>query len=229
VAAVGFQKWRTLLFAHWEVPPSELTPLLPDGLVPDLFEGRAYVGLVPFTLRGVVMRFHEVNVRTYVRRRDGLIDGPPAVWFFSLDAASSLAVAGARTLLGLPYQRARITLQRDGDRVAYAAERLWPGPTPARLACSWRVGAELGAARAGTMEHFFAERYLLYTRHPTGRLLHMRVDHPPYPLRAAAFEALDEETLIDAAGLGRRGDPVSVLYSEGVDVRLLAPRQVAFS
>ena len=39
------------------------------------------------------------------------------VWFFSLDAASRLAVAGARLGFGLPYLDARIRCERVGEAV----------------------------------------------------------------------------------------------------------------
>jgi len=45
----GFQRWRNLLFLHWEVPADAVAKLLPRGLSVDTFEGRAYVGVVPFT------------------------------------------------------------------------------------------------------------------------------------------------------------------------------------
>src|SRR4051812_28039989 len=74
--AVMRQRWRELLFLHWEVDPGVIRPLVPRGLDLDLFEGRAYVGLVPFTMMGVrpvglpsvrwLSNFHETNVRTYV-------------------------------------------------------------------------------------------------------------------------------------------------------------------
>src|SRR5688572_26394727 len=87
-----YQNWHHLAFLHWEVPRAELQALIPPELTVDLFEGKSYVGLVPFTLTGVrpillpplpgVSSFHEINVRTYVHR-DGR---DPGVWFFSLDA-----------------------------------------------------------------------------------------------------------------------------------------------
>ena len=47
---VMYQEWRKLLFLHWEVDPKPLASLLPPGLELDTFEGRAFVGLVPFTM-----------------------------------------------------------------------------------------------------------------------------------------------------------------------------------
>ena len=103
------QKWRDLLFLHWPVPPELLQPLLPPGLTIDTFEGDAYLGLVPFTMRDVrpvwapavpwLSHFPECNVRTYVHRGGA----SPGVWFFSLDAANPVAVMIARTIWKLPY------------------------------------------------------------------------------------------------------------------------------
>src|SRR5207244_2899051 len=50
----------------------------------------------------------EVNVRTYVTR-----DGKPGLWFFSLDAASTLAVEAAKRIYKLPYTRAQMRYERD--------------------------------------------------------------------------------------------------------------------
>ncbi len=140
-------RWRHLLFAHWPIDAEALRPLLPSSLEIDTFDGRAWVGLVPFTMEDVspvllpqapsamqgawnglcggAIAFHECNVRTYVyprgRREDPSSRG---VWFFSLDASSRLAVWGARTFWGLPYKHARIHLERLGDVIDYGVERI---------------------------------------------------------------------------------------------------------
>src|SRR5215216_242297 len=70
------QVWSELLFAHWPVPPAALRALIPPGLTLESFDGNAWVGVVPFRMSGVRLRFSpaapwlsafpELNVRTYV-------------------------------------------------------------------------------------------------------------------------------------------------------------------
>ena len=47
---VLIQEWRNLTFMHWEVDPARLAPI-PEGLELDLFEGKAYVGTIPFEMK----------------------------------------------------------------------------------------------------------------------------------------------------------------------------------
>lgn len=44
------QRWSDLLFLHWRVDAGAVAPLLPEGLVPDVFDGSSWVGLIPFRL-----------------------------------------------------------------------------------------------------------------------------------------------------------------------------------
>ncbi|MGC4043993.1 MAG: DUF2071 domain-containing protein [Armatimonas sp.] len=164
---VMYQSWRELLFLHWEVEPAALQTLLPPGLTLDTFEGKAYIGLVPFTMRDVrpvwspsvpgLSHFHETNVRTYVHK-----DGEaPGVWFFSLDAANAIAVWLARTLWRLPYYTAKMSLkvEEDGTR-RYRTERKENSSVGGRF--TWRPEGEPAASAPGTLTHFLCERYLLY-------------------------------------------------------------------
>lgn len=227
----GYHQWRSLLFAHWEVPLDVLRPLVPSRLSLDTFEGRAFVGLVPFTMRGIRPRwlpavpgfsaFHETNVRTYVH-----LDGEdPGVWFFSLDAANAAAVLGARVGWSLPYFLAEMELDHRGSSIRYSSRRVMPGPVPADLSARWTIGDELGAAQPGTLEHFLCERYFLYARRGD-RLLRGQVHHTPYPLRSATLESLSQ-SLLPAAGFPVRGAPMNVLYSPGVDVEVFPLTEVA--
>ena len=135
---VGYQQWRRLAFLHWPVDPVAVQDKLPAGLEVDTYDGRAWVGLVPFLMTGVrprwfppvpgVSTFCETNVRTYVTRTNGDGVREPGVYFFSLDAAAWVATLVARGVWRLPYYRAKMSLEADGDRTVYTSSRLWPGP-----------------------------------------------------------------------------------------------------
>ena len=130
------QKWHDLLFMHWRIPPQTLRPLIRAALEIDHFEGSAWLGIVPFRMTGVRLRgtpgipglsaFPELNVRTYVSA-----GGKPGVWFFSLDAASTTAVAAARAWFHLPYFRARMSLEAHGDEIRYQSHRTHRDTPPA--------------------------------------------------------------------------------------------------
>src|SRR5436189_252345 len=154
------QNWHHLLFLHWEIPAHELQELIPPELTIDTFEGKAYVGVIPFTMTGVravltppipwLSSFHEVNVRTYVHR-DG---ADPGVWFFSLDTSSALAVEGARAFYKLPYFHARIDFEAASE-IRFASRRDdGRGAMPAGIRVRYRpVEGPVAAAHPGTLDH----------------------------------------------------------------------------
>jgi uncharacterized protein len=225
-AARGFQKWRHLAFLHWPFPPDAIQKLLPPRLTIDTFDGMAWVGLVPFTMRDVrprfapsvpgISNFHELNVRTYVH-----LDGEnPGVWFFSLEAASSLAVRLARAFWHLPYHKAEMHLDISDLKVKYSSARRWPAPTPAHFRGHWTLGDALGNAQPDTLEHFLIERYLLYAAHG-GALLRGQVHHISYPLRSMVLHEHSQD-LLEAAGVPRPQGAPHVLASPGVDVEVFA-------
>lgn len=219
----GYQTWRDLLFLHWPVPAPAVRRLVPDPLDLDLHSGQAWVGVVAFEILdarppavppGSGLDFLETNVRTYVRRGDG----PPAVWFFSLDAASRLAVAAARLRYGLPYHTAAMRIERVGARVAYATgRRSDPG---VRLAVRYRPGAILGPAPPGTLDHFLHERYVLHALR-RGRLVTAEVRHAPYELRRVELLHL-EEGLLAAAGLPPATGSPRARWAPRADVQIVS-------
>jgi uncharacterized protein YqjF (DUF2071 family) len=231
--AVMRQSWRNLLFLHWGVAPELLRPLVPAELDLDLFEGTAYVGLVLFTMSGVhpiglppvrgLSSFHETNVRTYVHAGGR----SPGVWFFSLDAANPIAVRLARGLFHLPYYHARMFLEREltgieesTGEILYAGMRLPPQPARASYLIRGRVAGKIQPACPGTLDHFLAERYLLYARRRCC-LYRGQVFHLPYPLQSAQALTVDE-TLLAAAGIVRPDTPPLAHFAAGVDVEVFA-------
>ena len=119
---VMYQTWKDLLFLHWEFPAEEIQKMLPENLVVDCYDGKAYVAIVPFFMVGVRPRyfpsvpflsdFAELNLRTYVFDKRTQI---PGVWFFTLDAHQFIAVQIAQRLFGLPYFYSKFSTSKEND------------------------------------------------------------------------------------------------------------------
>jgi len=218
------QNWSKLLFMHWRIDAKLLRPLVPSQLKIDVFDDSAWIGVVPFTMWGIrasflppipgTSAFHELNVRTYVHHR-----GVPSVWFLSLDAASKLAVWGARKFYYLPYFYARMSLEQTGNTIRYSSSRNDRRGAPAELHTKWNIG-ELMAQRRGStpdsLEIFLTERYCLDTVH-NGRLYRARIHHGPWPLQNAELIS-HNSTMVESHGLlTPQGDPL-LHYCEELSV-----------
>jgi len=224
----GTQKWRELLFVHWKVPTDAVRAVVPKELELDLWEGEAYVGIVPFLMREIApswlpkrlgFDFLECNLRTYVH-----LDGDaPGVYFFSLEASNWLAVQAARAGWGLPYHHADMTHRRSGDTAWFETRRHADG---AHLVTRYEIGEALGPSEPDTLEHFFLERYLLYS-FKGDALLRGQVHHAPYPAQRAEVLEIGD-SLIAAAGMPQvTGAPDLAHYAKGVDVEVFAPQPVS--
>ena len=234
--------WRDVLFLHWPVAEADLRPYVPPQFEIDLFEGNAWIGLVPFLMEDVrpslarvpippipklaPSAFPECNVRTYVKHRDR-----PGVWFMSLDASPLFSVLGARMLWHLNYCWSRFHVNREGNTIDYQLQRrkgrarcvrgtspAWrlpdPQGEPASTHVRWTLGEAMPAAKPGSREHFLTARYSLYSLHK-GVVLDGRVEHTPWTLRNANVEHL-EDTLVRTSSIQVSGDPIA-FASDGVE------------
>ena len=204
------QRWNDLLFAHWPVPASQIEPLLPEGLEPDLYQGSAWLGVVPFWLDRIKVRgfpsvpglrsFPDVNVRTYVR---DVQTGTPGMFFFSLDATNLLAVVIAHSLFHLPYHWAEMRLDQRSEREFsfYSRRRFTQQPVVFRaryrgLGPTRRVVE----ARSGSLEYFLMERSSLFTRNRAGQAIRSSLHHVPWPLEDAEAE-IEQNDLAHSIGV----------------------------
>jgi len=213
--------WRHLLFENWPVDPDVMDAHLPDALEPDVFDGSAWLSVVPFTNvavrpKGLPERLGvplpELNLRTYVTR-----DGVPSVYFFCLDAQGVASVVGARLFQHLPYYYARISIGLDDGRVQFRSRRCHPGERPAHFRGTyWPTGGPFSAPTDPFAE-FLVERYRFYTQAQDGSVRYTDVEHEPWTLYPAAAE-VETNTLLSAHGFARPdADPV-YYYSPGLDV-----------
>ncbi|WP_226759062.1 DUF2071 domain-containing protein, partial [Arthrobacter sp. SO3] len=133
------QRWTDAVFLHWRIPETVAAPFMPPGVVPDTFDGSAWVGLIGFRMQGAGLgrgpgipyfgSFNEINVRLYSREPDGT----RGVVFLSLDA-TRLAVVLAARAAGIPYVWSRAGFRGVGALDSSAGAVLAGPAGPAGLA-----------------------------------------------------------------------------------------------
>ena len=224
------QSWHDLLFAHWPVDARALRERMPPGLELDLYEGQAWVGVVPFDMTNVAPRFvpalplmssfPELNVRTYVT-----VEGKPGVYFFSLDAANPVAVGAARTLLRLPYFTARMDVETRDGYVHYESTRTSTSGGDATFTARYRPTGPVEPPRPGTLEQFLTERYCLYAVDHSNHPYRLEIHHPPWPLQAADAE-IRVNTMADAAGIRLPAMAPLLHFSKRQDMVAWTPERI---
>lgn len=218
------QTWHDLCFMHWREDPAILQALIPSGLEIDLYNGEAWIGVVPFWMSGITFKsgvpalgmtaFPELNVRTYVRHK-----GKSGVWFFSLDAESRVAVRGARFRFHLPYFDAEMSIQQVGAVHRYRSHRSHRGAPSADFEANYRPVGEVFQAKAGSLEDFLTSRYCLFSADARGRLSVGEIDHDPWPLQVGSA-AIDRNDMAKWLGIDLPRQPEHVLFSKKIDVRV---------
>lgn len=145
----------------------------------------------------------------------------PGVWFFSLDAASPLAVRAARRLFHLPYFDARMRVAGDGAGWRFESER---GGTGAGFSGEYAPDGPSFTAPAGSLEAWLTERFFLYSADGRGRLWRGEVRHNSWPLHRARVN-VERCSLVGALGLELEGEPLAH-FSGSVAVRAWPLRPV---
>ena len=219
------QQWRDLAYIHWRYDPSVVQALLPEGIEVDTFDGSAWVGLIPFSMRNISFpfippvpyfgSFPEVNVRTYVKR-----NGVPGVWFFSLDVNRLIPAFVARATYFIPYCWGSASHIKDGQRLRTTVKRRWPSRSSTQIELT--IGEEI--KEPSDLAHFLSARWGLYSKGFGGRLRYAPVDHEQWQLYEANIVNLDDH-LVTAAGFPAPTGEAHVMFSPGVSVRIGKPRR----
>ncbi len=224
------QSWHHLLFAHWPVDASQVRSAVPNAFELDLFDGEAWLGVVPFYMTNVGVRaapslpwlstFPELNVRTYVR-----VGNQPGVYFFSLDAGRRLAVAAARALLNLPYHAAALSVGRRDAAVHYQSARR---TGHAAFEAVYEPAGESFAPSEGSLEYFLTERYCLYHYDRRGHPYRLEIHHRPWSLQQARA-TITNNTMAAASQLTVSGSPPLVHFARRQDVVAWPPTRLSDS
>ena len=222
---VAKQLWEDLLFLNYPIAPEALATTLPTGLLPDVFEGQAWVSIVPFNLRMAPrgcpkgywpLAFAELNVRTYV-----VAKGVPGVFFYSLDASDPVAVAGARWLYQLPYFNAQCALHHnEGSRVTFTSRRRHKG-APASQFIAHYTPTDTGLApHEAALAQWLTSRWCFFTANrwaKLGGLIQGHIHHEPWPLQPAHVD-LETNTLLADWQLPVKDTSVTAYYASRVHV-----------
>ena len=223
-------KWHDLLFIHYPVAMERLRALIPSSLEVDTFDGRAWIGVVPFRMSGVKPRlfpalpwlsaFAELNVRTYVT-----CGGKPGVWFFSLDAANPVAVSVARNFFHLPYFNARMSSLQERETIIYQSARTHRGAAPAEFHANYRPTGPVVLSKPGSLEHWLTERYCLYSANARGRTWRVDIHHDPWPLQAGGAE-VEKNTMIDWLGVKLLDTTPVLHFARSLEVMAWLPEKI---
>ena len=229
--------WQELLFAHWPFSADTVRERIaatfggvPAGLEIDTFEGSCYLGVVPFRMARTGLRFlptwlgphtfPELNVRTYVR-----YEGRPGVLFFSLDAASHLAVFTARRWFYLPYFNARMSIDA-GERIHFRSARTHRGAPAAEFEARYGAAGPVYNSAPGTLERWLTERYCLYSIGPRQSLWRGEIHHELWPLQPATAE-ISLNSMAACHGFSLLDVKPILHYVKNIDVVAWAPERVA--
>lgn len=246
--------WVDATFVHFAVEPRWLQPSVPFEL--DLYQGKAYVSLVAFTMRHVrpaaldsrlgemllrpIMPCRFLNVRTYVRA-----GGSDGIFFFGEWLSQWANIPLGPLLYGLPYRPGWLSFSRERKpgRVASAGASRSAGagdgaPVRTKVDVHGLGGGRLAfrgecdsarrlaVSAPGSLDAFLLERYHAFTVR-RGKRLVFQVEHAPWRQTAAEI-SLEETSLLAPMGeWSSKARLVGGHYTPGAfDVAMSAPQAI---
>ena len=196
--------WVDTLMVHLEVDPLALQQATPFPL--DLFDGRAFVSLVFFTMRRMRPRLggrigewlmrpiatHEfLNVRTYVN-----CNGEPGIHFLAEWLPNTFSVRLGPTAFGLPYRLGKMNYRHALNGSAVVAGEVVDAATGTSLTYHGKLADQdcFAPCPADSLDEWLMERYTAFTLH-RGVFRLFRVWHRPWPQLGTEVELTDDSLL----------------------------------
>ncbi|MEM6770087.1 MAG: DUF2071 domain-containing protein [Bacteroidota bacterium] len=218
-------EWRKLAFANYPVDPALLEPFVPYGTELDYWNGKCYLSLVGFMftnvrLLGIPVPFHtsfeEVNIRFYVRRKDG-DNWKRGVVFIKEIVPKAAITFVANTVYNENYQTLPMRHRWEyGDEVN-TVEYQW------QKSGSWQTfRLETSPISVpitdGSEEEFITEHYWGYAAAGNSRTNEYEVTHPRWELYPVHQHHIDVDYgLVYGPSFGflNAAKPTSVFLAEG--------------
>lgn len=230
-------EWRDLVMLNFEVDPRLLVKYVPGGTALDSFHGTTYISLVGFRfcrtklLGSLAVPFHsnfdEVNLRFYVRRKEGDEYRRGVVFIVEIVPKQAIAVT-ARLVYGENYVCLPVKHQICTGGSKKKVEYQWQVKNKW---CQMTVQA-MGAPeipRDGSPEQFITEHYWGYSTQRNGASLEYHVSHVPWQVwvsTTAKFEG--DASSLYGVELGRvlQGHPSSAFVADGSPVTVFKGRKL---
>lgn len=228
---------RHLAMLNYAADPDLLRPLVPARTELDFWNGKALVTLLGLRFLkskawGVPIPFHgsfeQVNLRFYVRRREGDEIRKGVVFVREIVPRRAIA-AVARMVYNeryvcLPMAHSVQPQPDDGFKVEYRwrSRQAWN-----RLSLS--AGGQPRVPDEGSEERFVVEHYYGYVMQRDGGCLEYRLAHPSWRVwagRDAKFEGDAEELYGRELATVIRGEPSSAFLAEGSAVAIYRGRRL---
>jgi uncharacterized protein len=218
--ALVSQTWTDLLFAHWRARPAEVRALIPRQLELDTQGGHAWVTLAlldvssirPLDWLPVPGDFPQLNLRTYVR-----FGGVAGVYFLALEAGQRTAALAARTLYGLPFSYADLSMRASERNVTFVSRQ-------SGLRCVYSPKSEPSLAPPGSLSHWLLERYTMFSVRGR-RVFRADIEHAPWRV-SEARAVFEWDSDKDLEGYELEGVPRLVQYAARQEARVGRPRPV---
>lgn len=208
-----YQEWNQVLFLHWQVELEELQKFVPAGIEIDLFEGKPWVSLVPFTMENIRPRylppfnplsyFHEVNLRTYIKHTDGRT----GVYFLSIEGSKLLACKLSKAISELPYRYSKM----ERTPTSYISNNNVYGD---RLSIDFSLGDSI--TQKTELDKWLTERYALFQNNEKGRVNAFEIHHAEWDMQQLHIYKLELSYPRFEKLIGRLPDLVH--YSPGIQV-----------
>lgn len=204
-------EWMDLLFIHWEVDPILIQKYLPDGVKVDTFEGKGYLGIVPFVMNKLTFSqipflftpFPEINVRTYIKVGD-----VPGIYILHVTLNSKLGLILSKGY-EIEYNLEKLMISRIEQDITITSNK---------FNCICTPGSEHFFARKGSLEYWLTERYRLYLVKKDGNILYEDISHEQWTLQEASI-SLKKNSLFDQLPFPMPSSEPHVLYSKGMSVK----------
>jgi uncharacterized protein len=230
-------EWRHLVMLNYEVDPGLLARFVPRGTELDRGDGRVFLSLVGFRflktrIRGIPVPFHtnfdEVNLRFYVRRREGGELRRGVVFILEIVPRRAIALV-ARTFYRENYVALPMAHDiRDTEDDGIAASYRW------RSSGKWsemRLESQGNPEplQDGSEEQFIAEHYWGYAAQPDGGCVEYQVTHPSWRVwqaRHAEFNGDVGALYGSEFAAVLRENPVSAFLADGSAVTVMRGRRL---